>query len=1108
MLIDFRGTPLVGFAAAHVVLEIGDNVFVSGAFSFRMGEVETVQVVTGGLPPLTIADLNVRTIKVGAEGVSVFLGDGLADYDIDADLADYLSTDTPAVVLVGQTVGNLVDGKIYRRVGSSLGSVGGPALDLAGQDYFDASVWRPVAADFVGGQTAAVAVGETVGVFDAGAATYRVFERLNTGLASGPLSELVADYTGSADWVELTVFFNGDGTLNMDELGPDAVGFFVEDGALGLVLASAQTSQLPVNTAHRTKSFTALKATAASVGLVGFEDAGFVFTLRDIVVEVNSGSPVLPGQVAPTIDWAGSFPATGGYPVETGDPDNPVLIDFRGTPLVGFAAAHVVLEIGDNVFVSGAFSFRMGEVETVQVVTGGLPPLDRITDLNVRTIKVGAEGVSVFLGDGLADYDIDADLADYLSTDTPAVVLVGQTVGNLVDGKIYRRVGSSLGSVGGPALDLAGQDYFDASVWRPVAADFVGGQTAAVAVGETVGVFDTGAATYRVFERLNTGLASGPLSELVADYTGSADWVELTVFFNGDGTLNMDELGPDAVGFFVEDGALGLVLASAQTSQLPVNTAHRTKSFTALKATAASVGLVGFEDAGFVFTLRDIVVEVNSGSPVLPGQVAPTIDWAGSFPATGGYPVETGDPDNPVLIDFRGTPLVGFAAAHVVLEIGDNVFVSGAFSFRMGEVETVQVVTGGLPPLDRITDLNVRTIKVGAEGVSVFLGDGLADYDIDADLADYLSTDTPAVVLVGQTVGNLVDGKIYRRVGSSLGSVGGPALDLAGQDYFDASVWRPVAADFVGGQTAAVAVGETVGVFDTGAATYRVFERLNTGLASGPLSELVADYTGSADWVELTVFFNGDGTLNMDELGPDAVGFFVEDGALGLVLASAQTSQLPVNTAHRTKSFTALKATAASVGLVGFEDAGFVFTLRDIVVEVNSGSPVLPGQVAPTIDWAGSFPATGGYPVETGDPDNPVLIDFRGTPLVGFAAAHVVLEIGDNVFVSGAFSFRMGEVETVQVVTGGLPPLDRITDLNVRTIKVGAEGVSVFLGDGLADYDIDADLADYLSTDTPAVVLVGQTVGNLVDGKIYRRVGSQSGFGGRAGAGSGRPGLL
>ena len=301
----------------------------------------------------------------------------------------------------------------------------------------------------------------------------------------------MADYTGSADWVELTVFFNGDGTLNMDELGPDAVGFFIEDAALGLVLASAQTPQLPVNNAHRTKSFTALKATAASVGLVGFEDAGFVFTVRDIVVEVNWARRCCRARWRRRSIGPAPFPASGDRlsEVETGDPDNPVLIDFRGTPLVGFAAAHVVLEIGDNVFVSGAFSFRMGEVETVQVEPGGLLPLD-ITDLNVRTIKVGAEGVSVFLGDGLADYDIDEDLADYLSTDTPAVVLVGETVGNLVDGKIYRRVGSVLGSVGGPALDLAGQDYFDASVWRPVAADFVGGQTAAVAVGETVGVFD------------------------------------------------------------------------------------------------------------------------------------------------------------------------------------------------------------------------------------------------------------------------------------------------------------------------------------------------------------------------------------------------------------------------------------------------------------------------------------------------------------------------------------------------------------------------------------------------------------------------------------------
>ena len=363
-----------------------------------------------------------------------------------------------------------------------------------------------------------------------------------------------------------------------------------------------------------------------------------------------------------------------------------------------------------------------------------------------------------------------------------------------------------------------------------------------------------------------------------------------------------------------------------------------------------------------MFTVRDIVVEVNTGSPVLPGQVAPTIDWPASFPLDPrpgdrvGYEVETGDPDNPVLIDFRGTPLVGIAAAHVVLEIGDNVFVSGAFSFRMGEVETVTVEQGGLLP--DITGLNVRTIKIGAEGVSVFLGDGLADYDIDADIADYLSTDTPALVLPGETVGNLVDGKIYRLVGSALGSP-----DLA------AGIWRRriIRTSRSGGRWRPISWVATRrrsrSGRRSGCSTRRWAPTACSSGRAAPSGERraveprLADYAG-AGWVELSVFFNGDGTLNMDELGPDAVGLLYRGrrARFGVGVGADARRASPLNNAHRTKSFTALKATAASAGLVGFEDAGFVFTVRDIVVEVNTGSPVLPGQVAPTIDWAGSFP--------------------------------------------------------------------------------------------------------------------------------------------------------
>ena len=87
------------------------------------------------------------------------------------------------------------------------------------------------------------------------------------------------------------MFFNGDGTLNMDELGADAVGFFIEDAALGLVLANAQTPQTASPTTRTATKFTALKATAASASLVGFDDDIFTLIVRGITVEVNTGSP-------------------------------------------------------------------------------------------------------------------------------------------------------------------------------------------------------------------------------------------------------------------------------------------------------------------------------------------------------------------------------------------------------------------------------------------------------------------------------------------------------------------------------------------------------------------------------------------------------------------------------------------------------------------------------------------------------------------------------------------------------------------------------------------------------------------------------------------------
>ncbi len=340
-------------------------------------------------------------------------------------------------------------------------------------------------------------------------------------------------------WVDA----NGDGLIQKVELGSNTAGFYAGGVDIGLLLLSGQsTGQSAFDAAIHPKFF-ALTGSAAELGLVHITD--FSLEARGITFEVNSGKvwSALPGAPVPVVDWQLSFPDTAidtdtdpdGFQLLT--PGDPIVFALEGTPLVGFAAEHVVLQVADNVFVSGAFSFRMGEVETVDVVKSG----PDIAGLQVKTIKVGAQGVSIFLGDGLASYDIDDDIATYMSDQHPAMVVTGETVGNLVDGKIYRLVGSTLSAPNLTPGGGTGQNYSDTTVWRPVAATYLAGDSpGSVAVGETVGVWDATTVTYRVFERTTSVFTlAGALSADLNDYTG-AGWVEQLVFHNGDGTLNAD----------------------------------------------------------------------------------------------------------------------------------------------------------------------------------------------------------------------------------------------------------------------------------------------------------------------------------------------------------------------------------------------------------------------------------------------------------------------------------------------------------------------------------------------------------------------------------------
>ena len=138
--------------------------------------------------------------------------------------------------------------------------------------------------------------------------------------------------------------------------------------------------------------------------------------------------------------------------------------------------------------------------------------------------------------------------------------------------------------------------------------------------------------------------------------------------------------------------------------------------------------------------------------------------------------------------------------------------------------------------------------------------------------------------------------------------------------------------------------------------------------------------------------------------------------------------------------------------------------------------------------------------------------------MIAVSAQRVLLQISDFIHISGAFSFRFGEVEIVDVATGlsatagaAVPALNTITtlddtdagpasglarttdystiwNLRVNTIKIGAEDVSIFVGlatglrrtwDLATDDDGMLDLAELEALDA-----TGFFIGNLDFGLV------------------------
>ena len=537
---------------------------------------------------------------------------------------------------------------------------------------------------------------------------------------------------------------------------PDAKGFVIDALDLGVVLASPTTFEKFTHPELFGKKYTTLAATASGISFVGFDD-DFKLEAADLSVGVNvSKGGVLSGDTA--IDWASSFPSSGGGPVgyELSTGGDPVFLDFD-KKLIRASTSSATLEIGDFVHVSGAFGFEKSRLELD--VDGTVFSAD---DVTMNVLQVSASNVSAFVGiDGPYGTNPDAkgfviddlDLGVVLASPTAFEKfthpqLIGKTFKTLAataneisvvgfgdDFKLEAEdlaVGVNISSGGLPEVSaIDWTSSFPASGGNPVGYELqTGGDPVRLDFDRELIRASTSSATLEIGDFVHVSGAFGfetSRLELGVDGTVfSADDVTMnvlqvsasnvTAFVGIDGPYHIATgTNPDAKGFVIDDLDLGVALASPTIIEKIAHPELIGKNYTTLAATANEIRFVGFGD-DFKLEAEDLAVGVNISSGGLFELSA--IDWASSFLASGGNPVgyelQTGG--DPVRLDFD-RELLRASTSSATLQIGGFVYVNGAFGFEKSRL--VVDVDEGIATAD---DVTMDALVLGASNVSAFIG--------------------------------------------------------------------------------------------------------------------------------------------------------------------------------------------------------------------------------------------------------------------------------------------------------------------------------------------------------------------------------------------------
>ncbi|MDA1274964.1 MAG: calcium-binding protein [Verrucomicrobia bacterium] len=917
----------------------------------------------------------------------------------------------------------------------------------------------------------------------------------------------------------------------------DAFGFYIEDVTFGMSIFK------PVAAGDQL-SLTALKLNADEFGFVAGGADFITLEGSDLQFDLNTGTPLPGGVGTPVVDFAASFPAEGadpaGYAVDTNDPLNPVHIDFAGDPLIRVSVQDALLAVSEFVYVFADFSFTSGPTESVTINAGAL---GAIPNIEVTTMSLGVNNAYAFVGlngpyksddngDGVIDesdaindeaigFVID-NLNLGLTVMKPNVPVPG--IGNNLNFIALRATADQIGFVGfdEDLFQLSAEGISVAVNTGPLgtAVDFAASFPAAD--GEPAGyrVETGGTPIYLDFEntliQASTDRAVVKLAEFVyiqgsfafqksfedsVDFNGpglsiTAPAEILTVGAsnvfafagiygpyvedaNGNGVVDPGETNEDAIGLHISglDFALAIITPSLGVD-LGTETPDSMK-FYSFKGSVDEAGLVGAED--FIqLEGEDILLELNSGK--LPGAFVDFSTFEG-----GALDVSTGTSTPSIPLDFTSQFIrVEVGLARVGLLGLFEFETSFGFSFSLGQFGP-QLDLAGLA--DAIQGQSASDDGGGSSGRKTqrkaLNGDNGGGDDFFQSVLDAIS-DVNISISVDPSLGISLSGQIAVEdaridLGDFVHLKGSFSINLGSSTSVDISTGFPANLSSVAG----AAIDGLLDELDLIPEILRpdVDAGLTT-IGNWPVQVTTIGASGVSAFIGL-----GDPDFSQPLANQDLTGFGIENLSLGFGIFK---SNLPVGNNENLPTFYALKAEAAAAGTYGFGDL-MTLQVQDVTVNVNHGTEWFdtPGAGNPVIDFQTTFEETegtgdGAFEVATGDPDNPVLIDFDGTRRIGVEIGQARIDILDFIHLSGSFAFELGPTHIVQVATGipadlgaiADPVVDSVNDvaevagltigpdfsyiqgLEVSSMTIGASGVNAFIGLGDFDFSRPADEQD------------------------------------------------